>query len=188
MKNLFALPFLICALCFLTPTTAKAGPEPVDFDTGAVVDDIVESIWAISLFTHYDQTSSGLLEGWGGGVDLGYLYNDNLSFHLNYAWTDGTNEASFDRHTFLGLAKYSFGEGPLVPYVRGGGGFENAAGSNNVLVGAGAGLDVYLTDTFTVYAGADYYWSADTPDLTRFSIGGRYHFDSLLDFGSWFRE
>lgn len=108
----------------------------------------------------------------GGGISLGYFFNENFGLDLGAAWyaTDSTV------HNYTLDAVYRLPFDCVAPYVFGGGGVHTNSSTTN-LWRLGGGVDFRMWETTSLFADAAYNWVGDdVPNYTIIRLGLRFAF------------
>ncbi|NNE94010.1 MAG: hypothetical protein HKN23_20355 [Verrucomicrobiales bacterium] len=113
-------------------------------------------------------------EALGGGVSLGYFYNENLGFDLGAAVFSTDSEVH--NYTLDLVYRFPNQQDCYAPYVFIGGGV-HTNGETEGLARGGLGLDVKMTDSCSIFAdGAYNYVAGDVEDYITVRVGLRFNF------------
>jgi hypothetical protein len=108
----------------------------------------------------------------GGGVSLGYFFNENLGIDFGAAWfaTDSVI------HVYTADVVFRMPFDCIAPYVFAGGGVHTNSHTTG-LWRIGAGVDFRLSDGYSIFADGSYNWlGSAVPDYAIARVGLRFAF------------
>ena len=116
-------------------------------------------VFGSGIFPNDDHYDNAL----GGGVSLGYFFNENIGVDLGAAWyaTDSVV------HNYTADLVYRLPMDCIAPYVFVGGGLH----ANSITTGiwrVGGGVDFRLSGGYSVFADGAYTWAGD--DVSNYAI------------------
>ena len=110
----------------------------------------------------------------GGGISLGYFFDENFGIDFNAAVYSTDSEVQ--NYTLDAVYRFPIQDFCIAPYVFGGAGF-HTNGANSALFRVGAGLDVRMTESMSLFTDAAYNVVSDEiGNYTTIRAGVRFNF------------
>lgn len=159
-----------------TPAPTKGG-KTVDIEplppTGCSCFDAGCQMEFSAYYTHTWSDDPHLDGEDGGGISLGYFYNENIGTRLGATWI---GSSPIHDITFTGVARYPFKGLCIAPYALGGiGGKFNSSNQFTAHLGAGLEWRLEALNCTGIFCEGKYTWD-DSDGFTSLNAGLRFNF------------